>query len=218
MTKQEDLKIGINNMYASMYSSHPSFVLGFHGCDKSIVQEVLYDQTRLKSSNNDYDWLGHGIYFWENNPQRALEYAQTLSKNPHLGKGFIQEPAVLGAIIDLGYCLNLFESKSLMLMKQSYDLLSKSTTELPQNKSVGSDSDLLLRYLDCAVIEYLHAYNKLNGYRSYDSVKGGFIEGKELYPNAGFKEKNHIQICIINPNCIKGYFAPLKPLRGHSIP
>ena len=25
---------------------------------------------------------------------------------------------------------------------------------------------------------------------------------------AGFVEKTHTQLCIINPNCIKGYFAP----------
>lgn len=39
--------------------------------------------------------------------------------------------------------------------------------------------------------------------------RGVFTEGGPIYPNAGFVEKTHIQICIINPNCIKGYFAPL---------
>jgi hypothetical protein len=29
---------------------------------------------------------------------------------------------------------------------------------------------------------------------------------KPLYLNAGFREKNRIQICVCNPNCIKGYF------------
>lgn len=33
-------------------------------------------------------------------------------------------------------------------------------------------------------------------------------EGHSLYPNAGFAEKDHIQICVCNPNCIKGYFLP----------
>jgi len=40
------------------------------------------------------------------------------------------------------------------------------------------------------------------------SVRGVFFEGKDIYKNAGFKEKNHIQIAIKNPNCIKGYFIP----------
>jgi hypothetical protein len=42
----------------------------------------------------------------------------------------------------------------------------------------------------------------------FDSVRGVFWEGRELYPNAGFREKDHIQICIRNPNCIKGFFYP----------
>ncbi len=29
-----------------------------------------------------------------------------------------------------------------------------------------------------------------------------------LYPEAGLTEKNHIQICIRNPNCIKSFFLP----------
>ncbi len=33
-----------------------------------------------------------------------------------------------------------------------------------------------------------------------------FFEGSELYPTSGFREKDHIQISIINPNCIKAFF------------
>lgn len=202
-----------------MYASFPNFILGFHGCDQSVADDVISGKTTLVASQNDYDWLGHGMYFWENNPSRALEYAQVLRDNPKRNKGsIVKEPAVLGAIIDLGYCLNLFESKSLMLVKGAYELLCSSAEELPQNKSIKEDSDLLLRYLDCAVIETLHAYNKTHDYRPYDSVRSGFIEGKELYPNAGFKDKNHIQICVKNPNCIKGYFRPLESVTSYLVP
>ena len=54
-----------------MYEVLPSFVLGFHGCDRSVGENVLSGKTRLRKSSNDYDWLGNGIYFWENNPQRG---------------------------------------------------------------------------------------------------------------------------------------------------
>jgi len=30
---------------------------------------------------------------------------------------------------------------------------------LPENKRIGNNNDLLLRYLDCAVIETLHLFN-----------------------------------------------------------
>jgi hypothetical protein len=39
-----------------------------------------------------------------------------------------------------------------------------------------------------------------------DAVKGGFIEGGQIYPQASFYEKTHIQVCVCNPECIKGVF------------
>jgi hypothetical protein len=131
-------------------------------------------------------------------------------------------PPSFGAIIDLGHCLNLIEAKSLGIVKAAYELF-KNTQEkaglpLPKNKPIGDERDLLLRKLDCAVIETIHAYNKEKGHLDYDSVRGVFWEGSDLYPNAGFKEKNHIQICVRNVNCIKGYFIPLEADPGYSLP
>jgi len=61
-----------------MYDLLPSFVLGFHGCDEVLAESVFAGKTTLTASQNNYDWLGHGIYFWENNPQRALDYARRI--------------------------------------------------------------------------------------------------------------------------------------------
>ena len=69
----------------------------------------------------------------------------------------------------------------------------------------------MLRELDCAVIERIHQYNRENNVRAYDSVRGVFIEGNPVYEDSGIMEKTHTQLCIINPNCIKGYFMPLAP-------
>lgn len=66
-----------------------------------------------------------------------------------------------------------------------------------------------MRDLDCAVIQQIHDYNRSMGKTMYDSVRGVFPEGGEVYPGSGFVDKTHIQICIVNPNCIKGYFNPL---------
>ncbi|MCC8028629.1 MAG: hypothetical protein LIO75_02320 [Lachnospiraceae bacterium] len=58
-----------------MYKKLPHLVLGFHGCRQDIFENVIYHGERLKASSNAYDWLGHGIYFWEQNYQRAYEWA-----------------------------------------------------------------------------------------------------------------------------------------------
>ncbi len=56
-----------------MYSTKPSFVYGFHGLDKTIALQILNQETDFMPSNNKYDWLADGIYFWENNYARAEE-------------------------------------------------------------------------------------------------------------------------------------------------
>ena len=77
--------------YNVMYEKLPNLVFGFHGCNKDTYEKVLYKHKDLKKSDNKYDWLGNGIYFWENSYQRAYEWAEKRYENP----------AVLGAIIDL---------------------------------------------------------------------------------------------------------------------
>jgi len=57
-----------------------------------------------------------------------------------------------------------------------------------------------------------------NNYDEFDSVRGMFIEGSTLYPKSGFREKNHIQIAIRNPNCIKGFFIPRELDEKHQRP
>ena len=176
------------------------------------MKQLASGQTSLRISTNLYDWLGNGIYFWENNQQRALEFAGELKAKKSKSK--INTPAVIGAVIDLGLCLDLMDAEYIALVKDSYTNLVQSCTtlglEVPVNSQIGNSKDLLLRNLDRAVVQNLHNIREENGERPFDSVRSAFVEGDELYPNAGFHEKNHIQLCIRNPNCIKGYFLPRK--------
>lgn len=193
----------------SLYSRRSNLIIGFHGCDESVVRKVVNGEENLVPSTNDYDWLGNGIYFWENNETRALQWATELSKRK---SSSIKKPAVVGAIIDLGYCFDLTDSTCLQELKDAYNIFveicKKAGKELPQNTDIGKSTDKLIRKLDCSVIQTVHLINQDANKRAYDSVKGVFWEGHSLYPNAGFAEKNHIQICVCNPNCIKGYFIP----------
>ena len=205
-----------------MYTSLPSFVLGFHGCDQSVVDAIVCGIDTLRPSENDYDWLGHGIYFWENDPARALEYAELLKKHPLRGRGQVKTPAVLGAVIDLGHCLNLMEADALRLISSGYkllcDLVNVSGDPMPENTVPGPGGGLLVRHLDCAVIQLLQKAMADKGEQPFHSVRGLFLEGEDLYPNAGFREKNHIQICVRNPNCIKGFFLPRLSDSNYPVP
>ena len=192
-----------------MYSTKPSFVYGFHGIDKEVAIRILNQEDNFRHSNNSYDWLGNGIYFWENNYQRAIQYAQEDSKRANSS---IKTPFVLGAILDLGNYLDLLDQKYINYLAIAFNVLEKylerENKPLPKNTSFGkSDFDFKKRELDCAVIRYAHKLAKEEG-EYFDSVRAAFLEGEPLYPGSIFRKQNHIQIAIINPNCIKGIFLP----------
>lgn len=197
-----------------MYSKLPNLVLAFHGCDQETADRVFNKAEHLKKSSNTYDWLGHGVYFWEQNYERALEWAKKSGK--------IKNPAVVGAVIDLGYCLNLTDTASEEYLKFGYEFLKircELTGEpMPQNRPSRNTSDILLRDLDCAVIQHIHEYNRENGLRHFDSVRGIFVEGDPPYTGSEFRVKTHIQLCIVNPNCIKGYFRPIEQNKKYDLP
>jgi len=68
-----------------------SFILAYHGCDRSVAERLLNNRP-FRISENEYDWLGSGVYFWESNPARALHWARHLKKVARKGSGKIKQP------------------------------------------------------------------------------------------------------------------------------
>ena len=150
------------------------WVLGYHGCDEELGEAVLRGDKPLQPSANDYDWLGAGIYFWEGDPKRALDWAEDAMENPAVCKTRITKPFALGAIIDPGYCLDLMESASVYLVKMAHLSLEAQYDsqgwEKPRN--AGSTVDRVQRKLDRAVINFLHDVRENEaGETAFDSVR-----------------------------------------------
>ena len=187
-----------------MHRLTTTFVLGYHGCDESVAERLLAGEA-FQQSENDYDWLGPGIYFWESNPLRGLEFATEL-QNVSWGSD-ITTPVVVGAIIDLGLCLDLTTSAGIQQVSDSYQahisICEKMGDIIPEN---STDFHQLRRPLDCAIFTQLHEIRNDKMEPSIDTVRGVFVEGEPVYEGAGFRAKTHIQICVCNISSIKGVF------------
>jgi hypothetical protein len=134
--------------------------------------------------------LGHGIYFWEHSPERASRWAGT-------------DGIVIGAVIQLGNCLDLTDVRYTGLLMQSYKAVEasycKKDVSLPQNRG----RELKLRTLDCLVINNLAATTS-----EIHTVRGAFEEGHEAFSGAALKMETHIQIAVRERHCILGVFRP----------
>jgi len=207
-----------------MYDTRTNFIIGFHGCEKQVRDALLVIPDVIRKSEEPFDWLGHGMYFWENNEQRAMEFAVDKKS-----RGKIKDPAIIGSVLQLGYCCDFLDSRFTQLLVTYYKILKdryeKLGKPLPRNQDVTSDKngDKLLRHLDCAVIELMHSeiekeYKRdkaTKGYsdlKIFDSTRGVFMEGGAVFEGAGISKKGHIQICIRNSNCIKGFFLPRREI------
>lgn len=118
---------------------------------------------------------------------------------------------MVGAIVDLGRCLDLTTQTGLQEVQLAHttykNLMHEAGLSMVTNHR---GKDRVLRDLDCAVIETLHQMREDQGLVPYDSIRAAFSEDEPLYADAGFSAKNHIQLCILNESrCIKGYFRPL---------
>lgn len=183
-----------------------------------IAKEVISRKADLIQSNTKYDWVGPGVYFWEADPRRAFEWAKSRCDD-----GDYEKPAVVGAIIDLRNCLDLLNRADQELVRMAHESLvsfyDEAKISLPKNlnSKKGGDKDRRARALDCDVITHLHwimdsdiADEMDNSGKTpfFDTVRGMFTEGSELYPGAAFYHQSHVQIAVRNLSCIRGVFYP----------
>lgn len=87
--------------------------------------KILLKEDDFPPSHNDYDWLGPGIYFWEDNLDRAWDHART-SYRPQIG---IETPFVLGATLELGVCLDLLDQEWIDYLQDTYQEFKRSTED-----------------------------------------------------------------------------------------
>jgi hypothetical protein len=164
----------------------------------------------FQPSKKDYDWLGAGIYFWENDVVRAYQWATETRRN-------FDDPSVVGAVIELDNCLDLTTQAGIEAVKLAHHqfiaLAERKGVSIPVNIDPIQQlsGDRIIRRLDCAVMNYLFGIQETAQEsdpqsQPYATVRALFPEGSELYPGAGFRDKTHIQICVREPEQILGVF------------
>ncbi|MFY2610562.1 hypothetical protein [Achromobacter ruhlandii] len=188
-------------------------VLAYHGCD-AVTRDDLVSRRlgALDHSQNEYDWLGPGTYFFEDDPQRAMNFAVQSANNP--GELYTQRPivtpAVVGAVLCLTSCLDMTTQAGLTEFQLTLDVLRASGAPLAQNDPRRP----LLRKLNNEVFTALHGFREKqhtpeDPFPPYQVVRGAFMQGDPLGDeHSGFSRHGHIQLAVRDPRAIVGWFIP----------
>jgi hypothetical protein len=190
---------------------HSRVVIAYHGCRAKTERQrasceflsgLLDGRNAVEDwleSENEYDWIGQGIYFWEHGLVRARQWAGT-------------EGVVVGALIQLGKCFDLTDPGYTTALKTTYEALhqlyEEEGTEMPTNQRAAGK----LRDLDCLVInQTIMVANDVardQGSGPYQTVRCAFEEGEEAFPGSMIRTQTHIQIAVRDRGCIIGVFRP----------
>ncbi len=157
---------------------------------------MILAQQQFTPSTKAYDWLGEGIYFWEYAPYRALDWAMLRCA----ASG--EEPAVVGATIRLGNCLNLLDTQYMQELAQTYQqvVAEVGSGNLPRNTQRGA------HYLDRQVIDTCCRALETNLLPAVQTVRGSFPEGDPIYPGSKILSRAHTQIAARDAACFLDIF------------
>jgi len=157
-------------------------VYGYHGTSADTATTII--QRGFNISSNDYDWLGTGVYFFQDAPLRAWEWAN--QQHP-------TNPAVIRSVICLEDCIDLLDISWSLQISAAYDLYVTKCQEANQplpRQTRGAHR------LDCAVINYGVGYFEEQSGKKVRAVRAVFLEGSPIFPGSYLYDRAHVQIAI----------------------
>ena len=137
----------------------------------------------FRLSRNPYDWLGDGVYFFQDAPQRAWDWAR---------ERYGSYGAVIGTQIALEDCIDLLDLGWNQVMADAYDSYVKNLRDSGQPIPVQSRG---AHRLDREVINYAVGVLREHGLR-VTCVRAAFGEGHPVYPDSAFFNRAHVQIAV----------------------
>jgi len=126
------------------FSDYHRTVIAYHGTTVETAERLVAGED-FQPSDQDDEWFGKGIYFWEHAFQQAWRWAKKKDK---------MNPAVVGAVLRLGNCFDLLDTGNVAVLR---DFHEKYVAKI-QVAGLGLAVNVWNRKsLDCAVFNRLAA-------------------------------------------------------------
>ena len=173
-------------------------LVGYHGTNIESARRIL--DTGFIPSRNNYDWLGKGVYFWQDAPYRAWDWAKDYSNK----KG--GSPAVIRSLVKIrrDEFMDLLDYSqdpnwSNHLRRTHQCLQQQTSSVLPPNKRAIGYHALDRLVIDTLIVDILKPMDI-----NILAVRACFQEGEEVYPGSAIYNKSHIQVAVRDTNSLVG--------------
>lgn len=161
------------------------YVEGWHGTTRETTKAVLGGES-LRPSRSRWDWLGDGVYFFQDSAERAWKWAR---------ERHAVEASVIRARIDLDGCLDLLQPRWFGVLEGLHD---RVLSQLDVAGLTPPAQRGLAHGMDRLVINY--AVGALAGKGLHiRSVRAAFAEGEPAFPGSALFSLSHVQVAVRDP-------------------
>ena len=152
-------------------------VKAYHAGDNKEIENLIAGQPYMTTSYHSNNWLGEGLYFWENNPSKAEKWQLDKAKGAIL-QCDIDTQNLLNLLEDTGHSDSFF--KKAKTLSQKYD--SKYLNDREKQKFL----------LDCKIFnEYKKEFRD-----QFSGIRMAFYLGESISKDGNIFTGQHIQICL----------------------
>jgi hypothetical protein len=160
----------------------PSEAIGFHGTSRDAVAHLLARD--IRPSDQHFEWLGTGLYLWQDSPWRAQQWAEAR---------YGADAAVVVARVDLEGCLDLLNpSWQVKVADADFEFAFECITSgvpIPVNTDHGNHAR------DAATINFYCDRVAADG-GLVRSVRAIFEEGEPIFEASKIRSQSHVQIAV----------------------
>ncbi|MCK9526103.1 MAG: hypothetical protein M0R49_09285 [Limnochordia bacterium] len=153
---------------------------GYHGTTRANADEILRSG-RFRFSTEEQEWLGRGIYFFENDPRQARNWCMKARKYP--------EWAVLRSKIEANVVIDLVDTETFERFRSIANRMKMRYTKLRDGRP---------RHLINSVV-----LNAMYEAEPYDLVRGIFEVPSTYTVDRTNIKQYQIQLCVRNLQCVK---------------
>lgn len=179
-------------------------VRGYHVTPRSNADSI--HRLGFKPSTNPYDWLGEGIYFFQDGPNFAYHWGTSDRRaGRHDDLALFAADIELHGFIDLlDFAWGQFLREASATLEESADPEYLKAKEKQKEYEFGVDQRQG-HWLDQYVIQAAASGMKEKGIEVM-GVRSAFWEGAPLYEKSHIMDRQHIQIAVRNVAAIKDYW------------
>ena len=170
----------------------PLLVYGYHGTSRHKALEIIDRGFNL--STNDYDWLGTGVYFFQDAPVRALAWAS---------ERYPDSPVVIKSELALENCIDLLDINWNPIIQEAYTIFVSEYQKANKSLPLQNPQRSKAHRLDCAFFNYIVEKILEPQGETIGSIRAVFNEGDRIYPSSAIFDRSHIQILIRDLSLIK---------------